>query len=92
MRRVVDPLDEDEEEFAGLAGISGGREGWVALLAREANLRDFLGCELSFEETVEEVSGFSRRAVKTEANRRMRERSEERSRIILEHFINLTLN
>ena len=65
MHRVVDPLDEDEDEFARLAGISGGREDWVALLVREANLRDFLGCELSFGEMVEEVSGLSHRAVKT---------------------------
>ena len=46
-------------------GLAGGREGWVALLAREANMRDFLGCEPSFEETVEEVSGLSRHAEKT---------------------------
>ena len=46
-------------------GLAGGREGWVALLARETNLRDLLGCEPSFEKTVEEVSGLSRRAVKT---------------------------
>ena len=71
---MVDPLDEDEEEFARLPAISGGREGWRALLAREANPRDFLGtcCELSFEETVEGASGLSRREEKTEANRRMR--------------------